>query len=266
MSEAGKREQSLLVAVRDGVATLTLNRPQTRNALTRDLVRELGEQIEAKGERDDVRVIVLRGAGEAFCSGADLKAAMADPEGVATADQALDSYHRIIRAIAKAPQPVIAAVDGPAVGFGCDLALACDMRVLTDRAYLQEKFVRIGLMPDGGGTLWLTRLIGLGRALEIMLTGRKVDAEEALGLGLANRVVASDGLDGAVETLATELAKGPPLAMAAIKRAARNALEAGLEQALANERDGQLTNLRSADFMEGVQAWMDKREPRFEGH
>ena len=132
-------------------------------------------------------------------------------------DQALQSYHRVIRAIAAAPQPVVAAVDGPAVGFGCDLALACDMRWLSDRAYLQEKFVRIGLMPDGGGTLWLTRALGLGRALEIMLTGRKVEAKEAFSLGLANDVVEADELESAVTSVARELAKGPPMAMAAIQ-------------------------------------------------
>ncbi|HHH27957.1 MAG TPA: 2-(1,2-epoxy-1,2-dihydrophenyl)acetyl-CoA isomerase [Polyangiaceae bacterium] len=255
----------LLFDVDDGVATLTLNRPATKNALTRELVAELGDRLEALAEDATIRAIILTGAGGAFCSGADLKAAMADPDARSTVDEALVGYHRIIRAIAAAPQPVVAAVDGPAVGFGCDLALACDMRWLSERAYLQEKFVRIGLMPDGGGTLWLTRALGLGRALEIMLTGRKVEAREALSLGLANDVVPTNELATAVGSLARELAKGPPMAMAAIKRAARAALGGSLEDTLRAEREGQLKNLASADFFEGVQAWMEKREPRFSG-
>lgn len=255
----------LLFDVSEGVATLTLNRPHTKNALTRELVAQLGDRLESLGDDADVRSIILTGAGGAFCSGADLKAAMADPNASANVEQALEGYHRVIRAIDAIPQPVVAAVDGPAVGFGCDLALACDMRWLSDRAYLQEKFVRIGLMPDGGGTLWLTRALGLGRAMEIMLTGRKVEAQEAFSLGLANDIVAADELASAVGSLARELAKGPPMAMAAIKRAARRALGGSLEDALRVERDGQLKNLASADFMEGVQAWMQKREPRFSG-
>ncbi|MEQ9323613.1 MAG: enoyl-CoA hydratase [Polyangiaceae bacterium] len=260
-------DASLLFDVADGVVTLTLtlNRPRTKNALTRELVTDLGDRLEAVGTDPSVRVVVLTGAEGAFCSGADLKVAMADPDAARTAAPALEAYHRVIRAIASIPQPVIAAVDGPAVGFGCDLALACDMRWLSDRAYLQEKFVRIGLMPDGGGTLWLTRALGLGRALEIMLTGRRVEAEEAFSLGLANRVVPAGELASAVGSLAGELAKGAPMAMAAIKRAARGALEGSLEDALAAEREGQLENLASADFIEGVQAWLQKREPRFSG-
>lgn len=258
-------EPILLCDVDDGVATVTLNRPETKNALDRALVTELGDRLEALAADAEVRVIVLTGAGGSFCSGADLKAGLADASVMSDTGEALARYHRIIRSIAGAPQPVIAAVDGPAVGFGCDLALACDMRWLADRAYFQEKFVRIGLMPDGGGTLWLTRALGLGRALEIMLTGRKVEAKEAFELGLANDVVPHAQLQGAVGSLARELRKGPPMAMAAIKRAARAAVAGSLEDALDQEREGQLKLLASSDFMEGVQAWLQKRDPRFTG-
>jgi 2-(1,2-epoxy-1,2-dihydrophenyl)acetyl-CoA isomerase len=259
------RDDSLLVNATDAVATLTLNRPQTKNALTRELVQALGDELTRLAEDRSVRAIVLTGTGGAFCSGADLKAAMVDPDSMATTGEALEGYHRVVRAIAATPQPVIAAVDGPAVGFGCDLALACDLRIVSSRAYLQEKFVRIGLMPDGGGSLWLPRMIGLGRALEIMMTGRKIEAHEATALGLANRVVEAELLEGEARKLATQLAKGPPLALAAIKRAARAGLDGGLEDALARERDSQLKLLQSADFMEGVQAWMQKRAPAFKG-
>ncbi len=255
----------LLCEVVDRVATVTLHRPHTKNALTRELVELLGATLEALAADADVRCILLTGAGGSFCSGADLKAATADLAAQADVAAALEQYHRVIRAVVAAPQPVIAVVDGPAVGFGCDLALSCDLRILSDRAYLQEKFVRIGLMPDGGGTLWLARAIGVGRALELLLTGDPIPAARALELGIANHVVPPEALLPEARRLAERLAKGPPLAQAAIKRAVRGALSSGLEAALAAEREGQLACLRSQDFMEGVAAWMQRREPEFRG-
>jgi enoyl-CoA hydratase/carnithine racemase len=217
--------------------------------------------------------VVLTGAGNAFCSGADLKAALtdgalADGGGGSPLDQldgTIDGYHAMIRAIVGAPKPVIAAVEGGAVGFGCDLALACDLRVLSTEAYLQEIFVRIGLMPDGGGTFWLPRLVGLGRAMELMLLGERVSATDARDLGLANRVVPPDSLREETMALAHRLAKGPPLALAEIKRAARAGLGGTIEGTLAMEKAGQIRCLTSADAMEGVMAWMQKREPSFQG-
>jgi enoyl-CoA hydratase/carnithine racemase len=249
----------------DRVATLTLNRPERKNALTLELVSALTDALRRASEDDEVRCVVLTGAGGAFCSGADLKAAMGRAEPLAGVEEALGGYHDLIRAVVGAPKPVIASVDGPAVGFGCDLALACDIRVLSARAYLQEKFVRIGLMPDGGGTLWLTRMIGIGRALELLLTGDPIEAERALELGIANRVVPHGELEAQAGALAARLAKGPPLAHAAIKGAVRAALASTIEDALAREREGQLRCLRSQDFMEGVGAWMQGREPEFTG-
>jgi enoyl-CoA hydratase/carnithine racemase len=171
----------------------------------------------------------------------------------------------MIRAIVGAPKPVIAAVDGGAVGFGCDLALACDLRVLSAGAYLQEIFVKIGLMPDGGGTFWLPRLVGIGRALELMLLGERVPAEEARALGLANRVVPAAQLGDEARQLAHRLAKGPPLAFAEIKRAVRAGLGGTIDAALEMEKKGQIRCLTSNDCMEGVMAWMQKREPTFQG-
>lgn len=252
----------LLEHLEDGVLTLTLNRPETKNALDRELVERLGAATAAL-DRSEARVVILTGAGGAFCSGADLKAAMADPSALAEVDRRLDDYHRIIRAIAAAPQPVIAMIDGAAVGFGCDLALACDLRTMSDRAYLQEKFVRIGLMPDGGGTRWLPRLVGTARAMELMLTGDAIDAARALELGIVNRVVKPEALATTTLELARRIAQGPPLAHAGIKRAVR--LEGDLDATLASERESQLRCLRSADFLEGVSAWMQKRDPTFSG-
>ena len=257
-------EDVLLVEREGPVTVLTLNRPRAKNALDRALVQALGRGLAAAAEDPGARAVVLTGAGSAFCSGADLKAAMAE----GTLDQldgTIDAYHAMIRAIVGAPKPVIAAVDGGAVGFGCDLALACDMRVLSTGAYLQEIFVRIGLMPDGGGTFWLPRLVGLGRALELMLLGERVGARDARDLGLANRVVPPESLREETMALAHRLAKGPPLALAEIKRAARAGLGGTIDGTLAMEKAGQIRCLTSADAIEGVMAWMQRREPSFQG-
>lgn len=257
----------VLLLERDGkVAVLTLNRPRAKNALDRALLEALGAQLAALAEDATVRAIVITGAGGAFCSGADLKAAMSDGGGVFDKlDATLDSYHAIIRAIVGAPKPVLALVEGGAVGFGCDIALACDMRLLAEGAYLQEKFVKIGLMPDGGGTFWLPRLVGLGRAMEIILLGEPIDTATALTLGLANRVVPAASIREEGMALARKLASGPPLAYAEIKRAVRAGLGGTIDTALEMEKKGQLKCLTSSDCFEGVAAWVQKREPDFQG-
>jgi enoyl-CoA hydratase/carnithine racemase len=160
---------------------------------------------------------------------------------------------------------VIAAVDGAAVGFGADLALACDLRLFSERAYLQEKFVGIGLMPDGGGTFHLARLVGPGRALELLLLGEKLDAAQALALGLANRILPSSELMAGALELAQRLAAGPPLALAAIKAATRAAMTGTLEEALDREAAGQTQLLQSADLREGITAFTERRKPSFQG-
>ncbi|MEP7120921.1 MAG: enoyl-CoA hydratase [Byssovorax sp.] len=256
----------LLLERHGKVAVLTLNRPRQKNALNTALLTALGAQLVALGEDASVRAIVITGAGGAFCSGADLKSAMADGGGVFDKlDATLDSYHAIIRAIVSAPKPVVALVEGGAVGFGCDIALACDLRVMAEGAYLQEKFVKIGLMPDGGGTFWLPRLIGIGRAMEMILIGDPVFAARAETLGLANRVVPAAELREEGMKLAHKLAAGPPLAYAEIKRAVRAGLGGTIDVALDLEKKGQLKCLTSNDCFEGVAAWMQKREPEFQG-
>jgi 2-(1,2-epoxy-1,2-dihydrophenyl)acetyl-CoA isomerase len=247
------------------VAVVRLSRPETLNALDRELVDALGDALERLGADADVRAVVVTGSGGAFCSGVDLKEAMSALGRNEALGERLAGFHRLIRLITRADKPFIAAVDGAAVGFGADLALACDLRVLSARAYLQEKFVNIGLMPDGGGTFHLPRMIGVGRALELMLLGERVDAELAKNLGLANRVVDVDALEPTALELAQKLAAGPPLALAAIKRAVRANLSATLDDALDRERDGQLALLRSSDLVEGVSAWTQQRSPVFRG-
>ncbi|HWP06579.1 MAG TPA: enoyl-CoA hydratase [Polyangiaceae bacterium] len=255
----------LLDERRGKVALLRLNRPESLNALDRTLVDALGDALEKASADPDVRAIVLSGEGGAFCSGADLKEALRELDAGLSLGERLASFQKSIRTIAGAAQPVIAAVDGPAVGFGADLALACDIRVLSERAYFEEKFVAIGLMPDGGGTFHLPRLLGFGRALELLLLGERIDARRALELGLTSRVLPPGEHLEAALTLATRLAEGPPLALAAIKRATRASVDGTLSDALAREAEGQAELLASEDLREGVAAWMAKRKPSFNG-
>jgi enoyl-CoA hydratase/carnithine racemase len=258
--------EEVLLATREGaVAVITLNRPSSKNSLNTALTRAFAAAARAAGEDPAVRAIVVTGAGGAFSAGADLKSAMMEENVFDKIESAIDDVHAMIRAIVDAPKPVIAAVDGAAVGFGCDLALACDLRVVSSTAYFQEKFVKIGLMPDGGGTFWLPRLVGVGRAMEFILTGEPIRAEQALALGVANRLVAPDTLMAAALELAASLAKGPPVAFAEIKRAIRQNLGGTIDSALAAEKAGQSKCLRSQDCLEGIAAWMQKREPNFQG-
>ena len=255
--------ESVLLLERDaGVATLSLNRPLTKNALDPELLAALGAGLREVASDTNVRAVVLTGKGGAFCSGADLKDALGDLEAGADLGLRLAKFHAVIQAIVQAPKPVIAAMQGPAVGFGADLALACDLRVMGQNAYIQEKFVAIGLMPDGGGSFWLPRLVGVGRALEYLLLGTRIDAPLAHSLGLASRVV--DNELSEAQAIARALAEGPPLALAAIKRAVRDA-NSTIDDALAREKLGQTALLRSQDFREGVAAWAGKRAPRFSG-
>ena len=251
----------LLVERQGPVTTLIMNRPKTRNALDPELLSALSAGLTEAAVDPSVHAVVLAGAGDAFCSGADLKGVLGDTTG--DLGPRIEQFHELIRAIVLAPKPFVAAVRGPAVGFGADLALACDLRVFARDAYLQEKFVAIGLMPDGGGSFWLPRLVGIGRALEFLLLGTRIDAPQALELGLANRVV-DDELAEA-RALAATLAAGPPLALAAIKSAVRESALGGIEGALEREKRGQTALLASQDFREGVAAWGAKRAPSFSG-
>ena len=253
----------LLVERQGPVTTLVMNRPKTKNALDPELLQALAVGLRDAAEDPNARAVVLTGAGDAFCSGADLKGVLGDSNASADLGPRIEQFHALIRAIVHAPKPFIAAVRGPAVGFGADLALACDLRVLARDAYLQEKFVAIGLMPDGGGSFWLPRLVGVGRALEYLMLGTRLDAPLALELGLANRVV--DDELGEARALAATLAASAPLALAAIKSAVRDSAHGGIEGALEREKRGQTALLTSQDFREGVAAWSAKRQARFSG-
>jgi enoyl-CoA hydratase/carnithine racemase len=256
---------NLHVEDRAAVRWLTLDRPDTRNGLTVDSTQAISAALRALP--DTIRAIVITGANGAFCSGLDLKDAMRRglQSGPELENGLRQHFHGAIRSIVECDRPTIAAVDGAAAGFGCDLALACDLRVISDRAVFGEIFVRRGLMPDGGGTWLLPRIVGLGRAFEMLLTGDLVRAEEAYRTGLANRVVPQADFAAAVTELSERLAKGPPLVHRLVKRSVYAGLSGDLDAALDREATGQLQLLGSEDFREGLIAFLEKRDPSFRG-
>ena len=258
--------QEVLVETIGRTVVITLKRPEARNSLTRPVVERLASAFEEAGSDTNVRCVVVTGAGGHFCAGADLRRTFAeDPNLMDHLDTYMDAFHSLIKAIVRCPKPTIAALDGAAVGFGADMAFACDLRVATSAAYAQEKFVNIGLMPDGGGTFWLPRLVGTARAMKAMLLAEKLDAKELDALGLLVACVPPERLRDATLELARKIEMGPPLAYASLK-AAVYASWGDIEAALRRERDAQLRLLKTQDVVEGVMAWAQKREPDFKGH
>lgn len=255
----------LLVEDHGAVRLIRLQRPSAKNALTLDVVEALHGAFGAAAEASGVRALVLSGTPGAFCSGADLRWLAKELDSPDRARATMERFQALTLGIVQHPKPVVAAVTGPAVGFGADLALACDFRVLAESAYLQEKFVAIGLMPDGGGSYFLTRLLGVARALEMLMLGSRIDAAQAVSLGLATSMTADPDTEKAALALGATLANGPPLALARIKQAVHGSADE-LKAALAREREGQLALLQSADGKEGVRAFLERRTPHFRGH
>jgi len=244
---------------------VTINRPEARNSLTRGVLNALVREIGDAAADPEVRCVILTGAGSHFCAGADLRKNMSEnPDLFDQLEAYMDEFHGAVKALVRCEKPTIAMLDGAAVGFGADLALACDLRVATTHAYIQEKFVKIGLMPDGGGTFWLPRLVGTARAMQMILLAEKVEGARLKELGLVVDVVAPEKLREATLAVAKQIENGPPLAFKEIK-SALYASWGNFEEALRREREGQLRLLRSADVIEGVMSWAQKREPDFQG-
>ncbi len=246
----------------DGVALVTLDRPEALNALSFGLLAELVAALRALDADADVRAIVLTGAGErAFAAGADIKE-MADATPESLADGGGFAPWDELRSIRK---PIVAAVRGFALGGGCELAMACDLIVAGDDAQFGQPEIRIGVMPGAGGTQRLTRAIGKARAMELILTGRSIDAREAERLGLVTRVVPAEATLESALALAAEIAAMPPLAVAAAKRAINEVDEASLSQGLADERQAFFDLFATADQKEGMAAFVEKRPARWTG-
>src|SRR5262249_55797348 len=231
----------------DRVRWIVLDRPESKNGLTVEVNAKLKAAVQEGAERRDVRALVLTGANGNFCSGLDLKAAMQSGAAPNVEKDARDYFHGLIRSIRACPKPVVALVDGAAAGFGCDLALACDIRIGTERTRFGEVFVRRGLMPDGRGTWTLPRLVGVGKALELMFTGDMIDSDESLRLGILNRRVGPAEAEREVHAFARKLAQGAPLVFAKVKAAVYAAAANDLDAALDRELAGQLELLRSKD-------------------
>lgn len=255
--------------VEDGVAVLVLDRPEVLNAFDDDLGFEVLDVFQKAAADDSVRCIVITGAGRAFCAGEDLGALSEGYERGDVPDLGktlVDRYNPLIRAIRSAPKPVVAAVNGVAAGAGASIALACDLRIASEHAKLVIAFIKVGLVPDSGGVWFLTRMIGESRALELSSSGRVVGAEEAKQLGLFAEVVPADGFEQRWRELARELASGPTRAFALTKKLVQAASERGLDDQLDDEVEAQTTAGKTSDHLEGVQAFLAKRAPKFEGH
>ena len=252
---------------RGGELRITLNRPDVMNAWDKQLGTDLLAAVRGAADDDSVRAVVITGAGRAFSSGADLRAGFdPTPDGHPDLESALrDRYHPIIAGIRRMPKPVLAAVNGPAVGIGCSLALACDLVVARESAYFLLAFINIGLVPDGGSSLLVPERVGLARASEMAMLGERIGAAQALEWGLINRVMPDDQFQTTVDELAARLANGPTAAYAATKRELNEWLFARLDAQLALEAALQQQAAASRDFLEGVQAFLQKRPAAFEG-
>lgn len=248
---------------REDVTTITLNRPEKLNAFAGTMREELLVALREAGGR----VVVITGAGRAFCAGGDVEfmASLQKERDVTSFRKLLDAGRDVILQIATMPKPVIASINGVAAGAGCSLALACDYRIASDEAKLGETFVRIGIHPDWGGTWFLPRLVGRGRAFELLATGRMVDAAEALRIGMVDRVVGAATLPEETVKLAQAIASGPPLGIAAIKRALSASERNDLRAQIDLETEHQVLAFVSKDAAEGMAAFFEKRSPRFRG-
>ena len=252
--------------VRDGAAWIRLDRPDKLNALTGRMAEEVLEVLGASAADPAVRCVVITGEGRGFSAGQDLGEFSArGPSPADIAEHLRSGYNRMIAALVELPKPVLAGVNGVAAGAGLSLALACDVRLASDAATFLQAFVKIGLVPDSGGTWLLPRAVGFARALELSITGRKVEAEEAARIGLVHRVVPAESFARELEELAASFAEGPTRAVGATKRLLSQAMGSTLAETLEREAVVQAEMAGSPDFVEGVQAFLDKRPARFTG-
>jgi 2-(1,2-epoxy-1,2-dihydrophenyl)acetyl-CoA isomerase len=274
MTDIDTGTPDLLGRIEDGVAVLTMNRPERRNALSADMLSALARSLEAVEVDDAVGCVVLTGAGGAFCAGGDVKAmaeraAPVDGGVRATFDDAVAGQRRSHRATSgrlyEMAKPTIAAIPGPAAGAGLSLALACDLRYATERAVLTTAFARVGYSGDYGGTWFLTRLVGSGKARELYFLSERLSATEAERLGVVNAVFADDQLEEQVMRRARSLAAGPRVALRYMKENLRRAVHGELGECLDLEATHHLRTGQTEDHREAAQAFVDKREPRFRG-
>jgi 2-(1,2-epoxy-1,2-dihydrophenyl)acetyl-CoA isomerase len=255
----------LLVTLENGIKRITFNRPEKKNPVDHETF-ELFRQAFADCSGDGTRVVILSGAGDAFSSGADLSSfGKTNPAEYDVTKSLREVTNPAILAMRELPIPIIARVHGVAAGIGCNYALAADIIIASDKASFGELFIRIGLMPDGGGTFFLPRLTGYHKAFELMALGEVISAEEAFQLGMVNRVVPVQQLDATVDQLAERLLQMAPISLAKIKAALNHSAHTDLAGALEFEAVNQAACFHSQDFIEGVTAFLQKRKPVFKG-
>lgn len=259
--------ETIDLRIADGAARITLHRPDSLNAWNEQFGRELLDVVESVSGDEAVRAVLITGPGRAFSSGADLREQRAgvDGEPPDLSQRLRELYNPVILGVREMPKPVLAAVNGPAAGIGCSLALACDLIVAAESAFFLLAFVNIGLVPDGGVTAIIPARAGAARAAEMALLGERVPAAQALEWGLVNRVVADDELEATSSALLERLAGGPTCAYANAKRLLNRTLYAGLPEQLDAEAEAQREQGLTADFVEGVLAFAEKRPPSFSG-
>lgn len=258
-------DRDVIVERSGPIGRLVFNRPDKLNAFYGSMRDEVAAGLEELGEDPTVRVVVVTGRGRAFCAGADVgyMADLLDSGDYDEAQALVDAGTRVIRAVTGMQKPVIASINGPAAGGGANLALCCDIRLASDRASIGQTFNRIGLHPDWGGTWIVPRLVGAARAAELFMMADMVPAEDALAMGLVNRVVPHDELDAVTEEWARKLAAKPALPLALAKQAIRETWTSTLDEMLAFESEAQRRCFRSSDAVEGTRAFAEKRTPSF---
>lgn len=252
------------VSLVGGVCTLTLNRPEVFNSFNRTMALSLQKELDAAERNDEVRAIVIIGEGKAFCAGQDLAEAT-DPEGPELQTIVRDHYNPIIARIRTIEKPIIAAVNGVAAGAGANIALACDITIARKSASFIQAFSKIGLIPDSGGTFFLPRIVGMQKALALMMTGDKVSADDAVALNMIYKAVEDDSFESEVNTFAQIIASMPTRGLGLTKKAVNMSFSNDLFQQLALEEDLQTEAGMTYDFREGVNAFLEKRKPVFKG-
>jgi 2-(1,2-epoxy-1,2-dihydrophenyl)acetyl-CoA isomerase len=257
--------EKLLVTLDAGVKRITINRPERRNSVDTETVELLQNAIKSSAD-DESKVVIITGAGDSFCAGADLQAtSQRDIKSIDVTASLREHTNPTILAMRALPKPIIARVHGHAVGVGCNYALACDLIIASEQAKFGQVFVKIGLMPDGGSTFFLTRTVGYAKAFELMATGEIINAHDARELGLVNHVVPFEQLDITVNAMAARLSSAAPIALRKIKEGLNHGLVADLASCLEFEAINQGACFQSEDFQEGVKAFLEKRQATFQG-
>lgn len=271
--------EHLLFDVQDHIATITLNRPEAMNAFSVPMIEAWVRVLEECRDRDDIRVVVVTGAGKAFCAGGDVKAMREGKGFLGQGDEERDTYstglarknslwkliQRVPLTLEQVDKPVIAAVNGDAIGAGNDMALMCDIRIAADTARFAESYVKLGIVPGDGGAYFLPRLVGMAKALELLFTGDLIDAQEALRINMVNRVVPADQLLDETYRLARKIAAQPPLAVQMIKRAAYQSATTDLRTALDLVSSHMAVVTETEDHLEAVKALLEKRRGVYKG-